>query len=124
MAKKKKTQLKPVARPFATASVPKKVDPVPEEVQEVQEEPPILDNNVDGKGDVAVVSDEVKALMEEEQVLQGLVDKLQDKTEKEINRNVKVRDYDPFSYYLWNRKPHVGWADRRHLSTIDDCQRL
>lgn len=100
MAKKKKTQLKPVARPFATASVPKKVDPVPEEVQEVQEEPPILDNNVDGKGDVAVVSDEVKALMEEEQVLQGLVDKLQDKTEKEINRNVKVRDYDPFSYYL------------------------
>jgi ATP-dependent RNA helicase DHX29 len=106
MAKKKKTQLKPVARPFATASVPKKV--VPELV--VEEVPngsavPGDDNRGSGDGDTLdsqgstpstkipapePESEEVKALRAEELELQGLVDKLQDKTEKEINRNIKV----------------------------------
>jgi ATP-dependent RNA helicase DHX29 len=107
MAKKKKTQLKPVARPFATASVPKKV--VPElVVGEVSNDGSGDDNPDDGGGgslrtnDQGLAdsrkapapqpeSDEVKALRAEELELQGLVGKLQDKTEKEINRNIKVR---------------------------------
>lgn len=108
MAKKKKTQLKPVARPFATASVPKKVVPelVLEEVPDGSAVPGD-DNQASGDGDTQRVdskgsarstkvsapepeSEEVKALRAEELELQGLVDKLQDKTEKEINRNIKV----------------------------------
>jgi len=117
MAKKKKTQLKPVARPFATASVPKKV--LPELVVEEVANDESGDDNVGG-GDGGSVrvngqgstdstkppapepeSEEVKALRAEELGLQGLVDKLQDKTEKEINRNIKVRVYRNIFYLFF-----------------------
>lgn len=102
MAKKKKTQLKPVARPIATASVPKKVvpaDDIPEEdaAEAVPEGTPGIDgvNSQPSKeaGSTAAPepeSEEVKALKAEEKELQGIVEKLQDKTEKEINRTLKV----------------------------------
>lgn len=88
MAKKKKTQLRPVARGFATTSVPKKVP--------LTELAPGVDNQND------IVEDQPKVTQEgikisagpahsegprsEDQPLQNLVDKLQEKTEKEITR--------------------------------------
>jgi ATP-dependent RNA helicase DHX29 len=100
MAKKKKTQLKPVARGFATTSVPKKV--LPAELNEQMEvgvdvaETPGVENGttpvvpspehpVPHAGDDEFDLDKV-----EEQSLQNLVDRLQEKTEKEIVRAVKV----------------------------------
>jgi len=89
MGKKKKTQLKPVQRGFATTSTPKKV---------VQEEPPIescvddsLDIPLDVKNDAgnAVLSVKGLDIAGEELILQGFVDRLQEKTEKEITRYFK-----------------------------------
>jgi hypothetical protein len=97
MAKKKKTALKPVARGFATTSVPKKVvdieEPPPEDeasltagTSEVEE----------GSADPGAQSAKAPEAEEwdpekvEEQSLQNLVDKLQEKTEKDVVRMVKV----------------------------------
>jgi ATP-dependent RNA helicase DHX29 len=106
MAKKKKNQLKPVARPFATASVPKKAgieeeapddDPTSRSGGRVdaKESPDAAEGDSSERGrakiaNVEGVSEEVKALKVEEATLQALVDKLQDKTEKEITRAIKV----------------------------------
>ena len=98
MPKKKKTQLKPVARGFATTSVPKK---------QTEEIPGVLDIPATIGGDTQPIegaqkagSDAVQTLLEdlgldkaEEQSLQNLVDKLQEKTEKEISRTIKVCRY-------------------------------
>lgn len=99
MAKKKKTQLKPVARGFATTSVPKKVvqeeeppggaDPVASAGEESAPGPGVLGNGI-GPEPVAPVVEEYDPDKAEEQSLQNLVDKLQDKTEKEIVRTIKV----------------------------------
>lgn len=90
MAKKKKTQLKPVARGVALTSIPKKVpleqgDTKGEEpstvgtpdVQDAQHREPVEDKALNG-------------LSAEERSLQDIVEKLQEKTEKEIVRTVKV----------------------------------
>ena len=90
MAKKKKS-LKPVARGFATVSVPKKPAP--------PEQP---DDTAEGVGGTSGVqsSDQPAALVAppepdpetlEENALQAIVEKFQDKTEKDIVRSVKVR---------------------------------
>ncbi len=90
--KKKKTQLKPVARGFATTSVPKKVvetpkepeTPEPQDVPRTSEEQPNgTAQGQDGRTDAA-------ALSEADQALQSLVDKFQDKVEKEVVRTIKV----------------------------------
>jgi ATP-dependent RNA helicase DHX29 len=98
MAKKKKTQLKPVARGFATTSVPKKVVQ-PEDQPDSPEDAGTVDGEThniedarwtgDGTGvqPHAVEFDPDKV---EEHSLQNLVDKLQEKTEKEIVRTIKV----------------------------------
>lgn len=80
MAKKKKTQLKPVVRGFATTSVPRRVtaeevsaaDGQTDQVTDVQEDK-------EGYG----IADKKDA---EEILLQSYVDKLQERTEKEITR--------------------------------------
>lgn len=91
MAKKKKTQLKPVARGFATTSTPSKsakeeieTEPVSTEpgVEEAQSGP---DANAQG-----AASAEASGPSEEDNFLQSLVDKWQDKTEREIARLIKV----------------------------------
>ncbi len=97
MAKKKKSQLKPVARGFATVSVPKKVVPI-------EAEDPVMPDSVvipstssimngETGNERAVSRDQSVEEMEdfdpekvEEQSLQNLVDQLQEKTEKEIVR--------------------------------------
>ena len=96
MAKKKKTQLKPVARGVATTSVPKKVTAVEDEQID---EPPATTSSDNPPETEATVSKDSSAVASqasppdefdpdkvEEQSLQNLVDKLQEKTEKEINR--------------------------------------
>jgi ATP-dependent RNA helicase DHX29 len=89
MPKKKKSQLRPVVRGFATTSVPKKVS-VPELAPEVDSQddrdgdigkPPEVEQETNG---VLVAQGEDER--SEEQSLQNLVDKLQEKTEREITR--------------------------------------
>lgn len=93
MAKKKKTQLKPVARGFATTSLPKKV--IPEDVP--ASEPLSVEISAgranadgDGHGTPPVQSGDEKQtsriISPEESNLQNLVDRFQDKTEKEVSR--------------------------------------
>ena len=94
--KKKKTQLKPIARGFATTSVPKKtVEPSHD-----------LETSLDHKDDAFLLSNgcstdaattaqgskatNIPALSETDQAMQNLIDKFQDKVEKEIVRTVKV----------------------------------
>lgn len=93
-AKKKKTQLKPVARGFATTSVPKKVSPPPEPVIEHPEHAPTVESALQGRKAISDAStsqgaaDSVASttLDEGQQASQILVDKFQEKTEKEISR--------------------------------------
>jgi len=94
MPKKKKTQLKPVARGFATTSVPKKVlqDPILDtcpatssSIQSSTEDQPT--DTVKGLGTTTTASnEEFDPDLVDEQSLQNLIDKFQEKTEKEIVR--------------------------------------
>lgn len=96
MAKKKKTQLKPVVRGFATTSVPKKLtveDENPTTSEEATLEINDLDHDADSlpnTGSAKGVAYEFGIFDEECQGLQNYVDKYQEKTEKEINRAIKV----------------------------------
>ncbi|XP_006454441.1 hypothetical protein AGABI2DRAFT_182424 [Agaricus bisporus var. bisporus H97] len=94
MAKKKKTQLKPVNRGFATVSVPKKIAPVEDIEDKLIEDTSgsslpgrsvgdELESTKDAQAQPTGDSDLMKL---EEQLLQSLVDRHQDKTEKEITR--------------------------------------
>ncbi|KAG1867923.1 P-loop containing nucleoside triphosphate hydrolase protein [Suillus subalutaceus] len=103
MAKKKKSQLKPVARGFATTSVPKKV---------VENEQNTDDTITDTAAEEAPTSDALHPSTAahvqsnapqdhsfdpdkvEEQSLQNLVDKYQEKTEKETLRTIKAIEVD------------------------------
>lgn len=100
MAKKKKTQLKPVARGFATTSVPKKVTPVDEDTEVTasiagsvgEDEISQSDKGPTATTDVSTQAqaDEFDPDKVEEQSLQNLVDRLQLTTEKDVVRTVKV----------------------------------
>jgi len=94
MPKKKKTQLKPVHRGFAVTSIPKKAPP----------EPPPSEHDSDANGgsassevphtaqtNEAAEGDALGLQSAEERSLQELVDRLQERTEKEIVRTIKVR---------------------------------
>lgn len=103
MAKKKKSQLKPVARGFATTSVPKKVVENEQNTDDTiadttSEETPTIDASnsstvapvqSDAPQDHSFDPDKV-----EEQSLQNLVDKYQEKTEKETLRTIKAIEVD------------------------------
>ncbi|KAJ7925913.1 P-loop containing nucleoside triphosphate hydrolase protein [Mycena leptocephala] len=94
MAKKKKTQLKPVARGFSTTSVPKKV--VLEDTVEAdshassateEEKPTGAEDRPSVDGVVTqAANDEFDPEKVEEQSLQNLVDSKQDKMSQEISR--------------------------------------
>ena len=91
MPKKKKTQLKPVHRGFAVTSVPKKAPPEP---LPSQHEPDANGGSASSEVPHTAQTHEAaegEALGPEERSLQELVDRLQEKTEKEIVRTVKVR---------------------------------
>ena len=97
MPKKKKSALKPVVRGFATTSIPKKVV---EEATPEKDEDPIITGSSSVEPDTVettVPIDTTDNLGDfdidkaaEEQSLQNLVDKFQEKTEKEILRTIKV----------------------------------
>ncbi|KAL1952101.1 hypothetical protein VTO73DRAFT_1250 [Trametes versicolor] len=94
--KKKKTQLKPIARGFATTSVPKKVVEVPKE-PEVAPPSDVPDPSTDPSADTAgqnPKAGDAPVLSEEDQALQSLIEKFQDKVEKEIVRTVKAIEQD------------------------------
>lgn len=102
MVKKRKSQLKPVARGFATTSVPKKVIENEEKLDNtatansVAEETARSDSTHSGLA-AQVPSDAPQdhsfdPNKVEEQSLQNLVDKYQEKTEKETLRTIKVSD--------------------------------
>ncbi|CAK5264969.1 unnamed protein product [Mycena citricolor] len=96
MAKKKKSQLKPVNRGFATTSVPKKVV-VEEETPDV---PTVDAGDKDGGAAEAAGATAEGGPLVEEQALQTLVDK-QDKVEKEIARFIKIIETEKrYSYTL------------------------
>jgi ATP-dependent RNA helicase DHX29 len=93
--KKKKTQLKPIARGFATTSQPKKI--IKEDTVESESTICVLrtddtqletdtDQVLNTDPSVAASTSEINTDVVQEQSLQFLVDKLQDKTEKEILR--------------------------------------
>jgi len=91
--KKKKTQLKSIARGFATTSQPKKI--IKEDAVEPKSTNSLLKT---GNTHLEIHTDQVSNMdpsvaapksetdFVEEQSLQGLVDRLQDKTEKDISR--------------------------------------
>ncbi|KAI6044950.1 P-loop containing nucleoside triphosphate hydrolase protein [Pisolithus marmoratus] len=94
MAKKKRTQLKPVARGFATTSMPKKAETVENalstsdclQVSECPECPPSsAEGTTQYEPDVQVV---------EQPQAQNLLDKYQDKIEKDISRSIKTIETD------------------------------
>lgn len=96
MAKKKKSQLKPVVRGFATTSVAKKVAL---EAETDSNEESSVTTDADVLGSSSTLSGETGAnqlkvaavgLDSQEQTLQDLVDKFQDRVEKDVTRTVKV----------------------------------
>lgn len=93
MPKKKRTQLKPVARGFATTSVPKKVlpDPILDNcpatssfIQSTPEDQPT--DTVKVPTTTVASNEEFDPDLVDEQSIQNLIDKFQEKTEKEIVR--------------------------------------
>lgn len=96
MAKKKKTQLKPVARGFATTSVPKKIAPANLESSEATAESRTAQSDLNPSLveplEVAESSQTRGAPQAdpEQEYLQACIDKHQERTEREINRTVKV----------------------------------
>ncbi len=98
MAKKKKPTLKPVARVFATTSQPKKAEPEPEEEEAPQDAPALTDGAAQqaapadalGGATSGAADDWDKEVDAEQERLQGYVERLQDKGDKEVNRIVKV----------------------------------
>lgn len=103
MAKKKKTQLNPVARGFATTSQPSK-----RAIAEAQEAAAIAKNeataastpeptpdqtaSVTPTGEPSALT-ESKELDFEEQTCQDMVDRWQNKTDREIARNIQVNHH-------------------------------
>ncbi len=94
MAKKKKTQLKPIARGFATTSLPKKIVPESLPSPSIESETLVEDATQSAGADTGDKAEQstssakadLDAMSAEDIFLQSLVDKLQDKTDKEISR--------------------------------------
>jgi ATP-dependent RNA helicase DHX29 len=99
MAKKKKTKIQPVTRGFATVSTPKKIEeePVapavvrePTDTREGAADNTLPENTSRPASQDGPFADTDKT---EEKQLQNLVDRLQDRVEKEIVRTIKVLVY-------------------------------
>ncbi|TCD67025.1 hypothetical protein EIP91_000645 [Steccherinum ochraceum] len=104
MAKKKKTQLKPVARGFATTSVPKKIapaDPEPTAEPEIGKSDPNTQEGEPLETKESSPPREAPQVDPEQEYLQACVDKHQERTEREISRTVKAIEQDRrFSHTL------------------------
>ncbi|KAI0702499.1 P-loop containing nucleoside triphosphate hydrolase protein [Cytidiella melzeri] len=94
MAKKKKSQLKPVVRGFATTSVAKKVVPEPEPEEDTTPLASDVQQSAAPGADGLEATDTKHIAADppdpQEQALQELVDKFQDRVEKDVARSVKT----------------------------------
>ncbi|KIK28428.1 hypothetical protein PISMIDRAFT_582012 [Pisolithus microcarpus 441] len=107
MAKKKKTQLKLVARGFATTSVPKKADvaesaPSTSDCSQLSECPECPPSATE---DTAQNEPDVRVDVQPQ--VQSLLDKYQDKVEKDISRTIKLIDGTREHSYLCRSIPHL-----------------
>jgi ATP-dependent RNA helicase DHX29 len=127
MAKKKKTQLKPVVRGFATTSVPKKTVVVEADASQDSQNPnDVLVNSEGSRPDDTVQDQSNDSLVqchagsdsdkEQEATLQSLVDRLQERTEKDILRTLKV--WQPGSRMLYLL---IFFQDDRDGKTTFQC---
>jgi ATP-dependent RNA helicase DHX29 len=93
MPKKKKTQQKPIHRGFAVTSIPKKAPPEPLHKDDSDAKDELASAEVSHIAEThELVEDETLSRQKaEERSLQELVDRLQERTEKEIVRTIKVR---------------------------------
>ncbi|CAE6476966.1 unnamed protein product [Rhizoctonia solani] len=95
MAKKKKMSLKPVDRPIARTSTPKKVtEKPPEEIQESSGQEPETSKQVSNLSDAQKPSEEYDIDRAEIESLQLLVDQQQVKAEKDALRVIKTLEQD------------------------------
>ncbi|CAE6501779.1 unnamed protein product [Rhizoctonia solani] len=96
MAKKKKSSLKPVARPFATTSIPKKVvEKPPDDIQETNErEQESNKQDLKSPGDPQKPNEEYDIDRAEMESLQLLVDQQHAKAEKDALRVIKALEQD------------------------------
>lgn len=130
MAKKKKSQLKPVARGFATTSVAKKVEPEPE-VDPAEESPAAPGANAGDPSGLSAAdnsSTQPDSLSTQfnaqEQALQDLVDKFQDRVEKDITRAIKVIHTIRYSRFVYlthfcnTYSPQTIEQERRFADTL------
>lgn len=91
MPKKKKTQQKPIHRGFAVTSIPKKAPPERRDDSDAKVESASVELSHIAQTHEPVEDETLSRQRAEEQSLQDLVDKLQERTEKEIVRTIKVR---------------------------------
>ena len=93
MPKKKKTQQKPIHRGFAVTSIPKKAQPEPahQDDSDAKVEPASAEVSHTVPTHEPVQDETLSRQNAEERSLQELVDRLQERTEKEIVRTIKVR---------------------------------
>jgi ATP-dependent RNA helicase DHX29 len=88
--KKKKTQLKPVARGFATTSVPSKKAVAETDISSNVQGSEQLENTDENRIERHSNEPQTGSLLAEQEILQTIADKWQDKTEREINRVLKA----------------------------------
>jgi ATP-dependent RNA helicase DHX29 len=88
--KKKKTQLKPVARGFATTSVPSKKAVAETDISSKVQGSEQLENTDEDQMEKHSNEPQTGSLPPEQEILKTIADKWQDKTEREINRVLKV----------------------------------
>jgi len=132
MAKKKKTQLKSVARGFATTSVPKKAAQSDEIDGTIEPELPPSDKSGTGSSQAherqvsiprAIAQDttqDVCHATQGEKLLQDILDKYQEKTEKEISKTIKVGSFfKAFNLgFPCSHSWQVAEVDRRNSRTF------
>src|SRR5229473_4194689 len=119
MPKKKKTQQKPIPRGFAVTSIPKKAPPEPlpqdDSDAKVTVESALPSATVSHPAQThELIKDETLSCQNaEERSLQELVDRLQERTEKEIVRTIKVRD----TYERCRRGLKLIWRPTQTIET-------
>jgi ATP-dependent RNA helicase DHX29 len=94
MPKKRKTQQKPIHRGFAVTSIPKKAppaEPTPQDDSDAKVESASTEVPHTTQTHELVQDETFSRQNAEERSLQELVDRLQERTEKEIVRTIKVR---------------------------------
>ena len=118
MPKKKKTQQKPIHRGFAVTSIPKKAPPERRDDSDAKVESASADVSHTTQTHEPVKGE---TLSPEEQSLQDLVDRLQERTEKEIVRTIKVRGCTrEMSQWAWliRRPTQAIETERRFSNTL------